>query len=208
MIRWIALDSWALMPFDIAGSTAGSSQNFASPLAQMTCTWIRLAGGEHLLGDPARLAAAWRAACISGVRSGAECTMNHGSTAMQWPPTPGPGFRMSTRGSGSVVHRLEAGADELDELVLHAGRAPQEPRTYDVLHPLRQVRAYVGTDLFDLGAAQRHHGASSTLYTRASCPIHRPAGAGASPTGPLTGRAGAPIRQVAGRTSRLYKGYR
>ena len=110
-----------------------------------------------------------------------------------------------------LVHRLEAGADELAlkrELVLHAGRAPQEPRTYDVLHPLRQVRAYVGTDLFDLGAAQRHHGASSTPYTRASCPIHRPAGAGASPTGPLTGRAGAPIRQVAGRTSRLYKGYR
>ena len=34
MIRWIALNSWALMPFDIAGSTAGSSQNFASPLAQ------------------------------------------------------------------------------------------------------------------------------------------------------------------------------
>ena len=40
MIRWISLDSWALMPFDIAGSTAGSSQNFASPLAQTTCTWI------------------------------------------------------------------------------------------------------------------------------------------------------------------------
>ena len=46
MIRWIALDSWALMPFDIAGSTAGSSQNFASPLAQMTCTWIRASSRE------------------------------------------------------------------------------------------------------------------------------------------------------------------
>ena len=39
-----------------------------------------------------------RAARMSGVRSGAEWTMNHGSTAMQWPPTPGPGCRMSTRG--------------------------------------------------------------------------------------------------------------
>ena len=35
---------------------------------------------------------------MSGVRSGAEWTMNHGSTAMQWPPTPGPGCRTSTRG--------------------------------------------------------------------------------------------------------------
>ena len=93
----------------------------------------------------------------------------------------------------ALVHRLEAGADQLAlkrELVLHAGRAPQEPRTYDVLHPLRQVRAYVGTDLFDLalpsGIMEPH-----SHYTRASCPIHRPGGAGASPTGPLTGRAGA-----------------
>ena len=46
MIRWIALDSCALMPFDIAGSTAGSSQNFASPLAQTTCTWTRASSRE------------------------------------------------------------------------------------------------------------------------------------------------------------------
>ena len=46
MIRWIALDSCALMPFDIAGSTAGSSQNFASPLAHTTCTWTRASSRE------------------------------------------------------------------------------------------------------------------------------------------------------------------
>ena len=32
-----------------------------------------------------------RAVRISRVSSGAAPTMNHGSTAMQWPPTPGPG---------------------------------------------------------------------------------------------------------------------
>ena len=198
MIRWIALDSWALMPFDIAGSTAGSSQNFASPLAQMTCTWIRassrekkknrygpslntvgLTCGEHLLGDPARLAAVDLAGGLHQRRS-------------LWRRV-----HDEPRIDGDAVAadaRMAVG--QPDELVLHAGRAPQEPRTYDVLHPLRQVRAYVGTDLFDLGAAQRHHGASSTPYTRASCPIHRPGG------------AGAPIRQVAQPISRLYKGYR
>ena len=46
MILWIALDSRALMPFNVTGSTAGSSQNFASPLAQMTCTWIRASSRE------------------------------------------------------------------------------------------------------------------------------------------------------------------
>ena len=30
--------------------------------------------------------------------SGALAAMNHGSTAMQWPPTPGPGWRIFTRG--------------------------------------------------------------------------------------------------------------
>src|SRR5690625_6557223 len=30
--------------------------------------------------------------------SGAAATMNHGSTAMQWPPTPGPGCKILTRG--------------------------------------------------------------------------------------------------------------
>jgi enoyl-[acyl-carrier protein] reductase I len=39
-----------------------------------------------------------RAVRISGVCSGAPATMNHGSTAMQCPPTPGPGCRMLTRG--------------------------------------------------------------------------------------------------------------
>ena len=39
-----------------------------------------------------------RAVRISRACSGAAPTMNHGSTAMQWPPTPGPGCRMLTRG--------------------------------------------------------------------------------------------------------------
>ena len=39
-----------------------------------------------------------RAARISRAVCGAASTMNHGSTAMQWPPTPGPGCRMFTRG--------------------------------------------------------------------------------------------------------------
>ena len=32
-----------------------------------------------------------RAARVSFAVSGERATMNHGSTAMQWPPTPGPG---------------------------------------------------------------------------------------------------------------------
>ena len=51
MIRWISLDSWALMPFDIAGATAGVSQNLASPLAQMTFTWIRASSREKKKND-------------------------------------------------------------------------------------------------------------------------------------------------------------
>ena len=39
-----------------------------------------------------------RAAWMNGVRSGVAWAINHGSTAMQWPSTPGPGCRMSTRG--------------------------------------------------------------------------------------------------------------
>ncbi len=39
-----------------------------------------------------------RAVRISRASSGAAPTMNHGSTAMQCPPTPGPGVRMLTRG--------------------------------------------------------------------------------------------------------------
>ena len=39
-----------------------------------------------------------RAVRMRRLSSGAPATMNQGSTAMQWPPTPGPGRRMSTRG--------------------------------------------------------------------------------------------------------------
>ena len=39
-----------------------------------------------------------RASRISRALSPSAETMNHGSTAMQWPPTPGPGCRMLTRG--------------------------------------------------------------------------------------------------------------
>ncbi len=39
-----------------------------------------------------------RAVRISRASSGLRLTMNQGSTAMQWPPTPGPGCRMLTRG--------------------------------------------------------------------------------------------------------------
>ena len=49
-----------------------------------------------------------RAARMSGVRSGAEWTMNHGSTAMQWPPTPGPGARAGHMAPAADEHPRQA----------------------------------------------------------------------------------------------------
>ncbi|CSA88218.1 Uncharacterised protein [Vibrio cholerae] len=39
-----------------------------------------------------------RAVRINCASSGQLLTINHGSTAIQWPPTPGPGLRILTRG--------------------------------------------------------------------------------------------------------------